>query len=289
MIEKIKRVSNPLTVIAIFACLAEISGTIVLPHVAESLQSIFLWFVILFPVFLVGLFFATLNWNHRVLYAPTDFRDDKSFLQTLRQLTPQEQIQRLQEDIGQSTPPPSRSPDDTAPPSQVVPKQPPEARRIPSPHGSRMEIIACGMQAEDLVLKELQMELGLPISRDMGIDGAPGLQFDALAVDRDSMTLTAIEVKYFRTVYFPHDRIQRVLHMGDAFAKKVMEHGHKARFILAIVTDVEEKTHGNIEYRMSQLAKQAQFPPDIRLFRFAELRSKYGLDENANQSMEATK
>lgn len=83
MIERMGRISNPLTIIAIFAALAEIAGTISLGIVDASLQSVFVWFVMLFPVLLVASFFLTLNFNPKVLYAPADFRDDKSFIATV--------------------------------------------------------------------------------------------------------------------------------------------------------------------------------------------------------------
>jgi predicted transcriptional regulator len=83
MIEKINHVSNPLTVIAIFAGLAEVAGTIALVAVDPAIQSIFVWFVMLFPIGLVVLFFATLNFNPRVLYAPSDFKDEENFLTAL--------------------------------------------------------------------------------------------------------------------------------------------------------------------------------------------------------------
>ena len=83
MIEKINRIANPLTIIAIFATLAEIAGTVSLGLVDKSLQSVFVWFVMLFPILLVAVFFVTLNFNPKVLYAPGDFRDDKSFIATV--------------------------------------------------------------------------------------------------------------------------------------------------------------------------------------------------------------
>ncbi len=80
MIENLKAVQNPLTVIAIFAGLSEIASTAALAAVDKDLQHIFVWFVMAFPVLLVGLFFLTLNFNPRVLYAPSDFRSDDNFL-----------------------------------------------------------------------------------------------------------------------------------------------------------------------------------------------------------------
>jgi hypothetical protein len=83
MLEKFRAVSNPLTIIALFAGLAEIAGTVALATVNKELQPIFVWFVMGFPVLLVVLFFATLNFNPKVLYAPSDFRDEENFLNTL--------------------------------------------------------------------------------------------------------------------------------------------------------------------------------------------------------------
>jgi hypothetical protein len=63
MIEKIKQVTNPLTVIAIFAALAEIAGTVALAAVDKEFQGIFIWYVMLFPILLVVLFFITLKFQ----------------------------------------------------------------------------------------------------------------------------------------------------------------------------------------------------------------------------------
>src|SRR5712692_6448993 len=80
MIEKVKAVNNPLTIIAIFAALAEIAGTAALAAIDKSLQGTFVWFVMGFPVLLVVAFFATLNFNPKVLYAPSDFKNEENFL-----------------------------------------------------------------------------------------------------------------------------------------------------------------------------------------------------------------
>lgn len=74
-------VKNPLSVIALFASIAETSGVAILPFVESENQVLFIWFLMLFPFALIILFFATLNYNHKVLYAPSDYKNDKSFLE----------------------------------------------------------------------------------------------------------------------------------------------------------------------------------------------------------------
>lgn len=83
MAEKSISVNNPLTVVGIFAALAEVAGTIALGTVDKAIQATFVWFVMGFPVLLLVFFFLTLNFNPKVLYAPSDFRDERYFLSTL--------------------------------------------------------------------------------------------------------------------------------------------------------------------------------------------------------------
>ena len=75
-----RRVGNPLTMIGIFASIAEGAGAAVLPLIDQSLHATFIWFLIGFPTLLVILFFITLNINHLSLYAPGDYRNDMAFI-----------------------------------------------------------------------------------------------------------------------------------------------------------------------------------------------------------------
>lgn len=99
MIEKIRGVSNPLTVIAMFAALTELGGTFVLPNLSGNNQMIYMWFLIVFPISLVVLFFLTLNFNHRVLYSPSDFRNDQSFLDATKKSTIQNNTWDIQRHV----------------------------------------------------------------------------------------------------------------------------------------------------------------------------------------------
>ncbi|MCM3292385.1 hypothetical protein M3661_19885 [Paenibacillus sp. MER 180] len=78
------KVQNPLTIIAIFAGIAEIAGTAVLLGLPLEIQKTFVWFVMLFPFVLVGLFFIVLLFKHGVLYAPSDFTDESNFIGILK-------------------------------------------------------------------------------------------------------------------------------------------------------------------------------------------------------------
>jgi len=78
-----KRITNPMTVIAIFATLSETSAAISLPFLDNKEREVYIWFLISFPFYLLFLFFITLNFNYRSLYAPSDFEKGKHFIKVM--------------------------------------------------------------------------------------------------------------------------------------------------------------------------------------------------------------
>lgn len=74
-----KTIKNPLTVVGVFSGLAEIAGTTVLPLLSSALQSVFIWYVMVFPVVLIIFFFLTWNFNPAVLYPPGEYKDQKDY------------------------------------------------------------------------------------------------------------------------------------------------------------------------------------------------------------------
>jgi hypothetical protein len=103
MIEKIGKVSNPLTIVAIFAAITEVSGSVVLPFLQAQNQATYLWFLMIFPGVLLLLFFATLNFNRQVLYAPSDYRDESNFFRNspFSPVTSSEKQEKLDREVSE--------------------------------------------------------------------------------------------------------------------------------------------------------------------------------------------
>ena len=70
---------NPLGIIAIFASLAEIFGTVVLKFLPLEIQRIFVWHVMLFPTILIFFFFYILYKKPLHFYSPDYYKDEKIF------------------------------------------------------------------------------------------------------------------------------------------------------------------------------------------------------------------
>lgn len=83
-----KKITNPISVIAIFAFISETSAAVSLPFLDNDEREIYIWFLISFPFYLLFLFFITLNFNYRSLYAPSDFDNDKNFLKAFKDEAP---------------------------------------------------------------------------------------------------------------------------------------------------------------------------------------------------------
>ncbi|UQS92401.1 hypothetical protein M5C90_15105 [Pseudomonas chlororaphis subsp. piscium] len=101
MPKDVGHIKNPLTVISIFAGIAEISGTVILPFIEVQNQATYIWFLMLFPPFLVGIFFATLNWNHKALYAPSDYQNEDNFLNPIGKATKIESFVKLEDEVNE--------------------------------------------------------------------------------------------------------------------------------------------------------------------------------------------
>ncbi|QVK34048.1 hypothetical protein [Pseudomonas syringae] len=102
MTEHASHIKNPLTVISRFAAIAEVSGSIVLPLVESETQAVFIWFLMLFPVLIVALFFATLNFNHKKLYAPSDYKNENHFMALFGTVSVAERKEKLEEEVDES-------------------------------------------------------------------------------------------------------------------------------------------------------------------------------------------
>ncbi len=74
------KISNPLTIIAVFAGVAEALATVSLINLSPDIQKIFVYFVMFFPTLIVLLFFLVLFFKNQVLYAPSDFKDENNYL-----------------------------------------------------------------------------------------------------------------------------------------------------------------------------------------------------------------
>jgi len=278
MSNKISTVKNPLTVIAIFAGTAEISGTAILPLLEVESQQIYIWFLMLFPFLLIVFFFLTLNWNHKVLYAPSDFTNEDNFVNILKKPSIQETLTKIENDLKDSeeetnekklTKNTDKTEENTKSEATTKADRDKDAELVRNINRQRMQE---AQMAELFVLNKLEKELDVPIQRDMMLKvGRSQVIFDGVA--QVGTKLTCIEIKYMRNRNSLNSSMwENLIHRFEALYHSLSDNQKKSfSVIFAIVTDedlMEIKEH--IEKRMERLS----FPVDIRVYNFDSLRNE---------------
>lgn len=78
-----KGIKNPLVLIAVFAGISEVAMAVTLVQLPEKIQSVFVWFVMLFPIILVLGFFFVLYKRPAVLFSPSDYKNEEMYLSSI--------------------------------------------------------------------------------------------------------------------------------------------------------------------------------------------------------------
>lgn len=277
MKNKISTVKNPLTVIAIFAGTAEISGTAILPLLEAQSQQTYIWFLMLFPLILIVFFFLTLNWNHKVLYAPSDFTNEDNFVNILKKPSIQETIINIKEGLEEGCdendePETEKNTKKNSTRNSTIStkeKRNNDATFVRDIQRQRMQE---AQLAELLVLNKLEQELKSPIQREMMMK-IGNTQFIFDGVVQIGSSLTGIEVKYMRRKntlnssmwHNMTDRFERLYHSLSDSQKKSFS------IIFAVITDENaDDIKPLLEKRMSDLS----FPVQIRVYDFDQLRNE---------------
>ena len=194
-------VRNPLSLIAIFAGLAEVSAAAAFPHIEPTVQSTFVWFVMLFPTYLVSIFFLTLWRRPYILFGPSDFRTDEGWLSLYPGLT-----------VGKKPAPGDRkyledeSIDDAASdPNDSIGSEPSSVDEINATRRAK------AYYNEQVVLQAFQNSYGERFRMNVALYGSD-VVFDGIVQHNESFEL--IEVLYLSRSYASASRLRRLYRMA---------------------------------------------------------------------------
>ena len=235
-----KKISNPLPIIALFAMIAEASGTIVLPFLSIELQRIYIWFLIGFPILLLLLFFLILWKKHHVLYGPEDYNTDESFLKlTGIEVTKntdyqnEKIIQNYFDNEGKSESNLEKANIDIV--SEAAPKL---------PYGEKIK--ANYWIAEDLMQKKLSLRYGNAFNPEIEFKGT-NFQYRADGFFENEEEVKIFEIKYFDNVTKPLNGIGRNYKAFTDFKENVKTKTKKMiTFTVIIVSLLDEKDIGKM-------------------------------------------
>ncbi len=265
-----------------FAALAEVSGTIVLPLLEKETQAVFVWFLILFPCILVGSFFGTLLFKHHVLYAPSDYKDEKFFFDLFSPADKKDIIKKLNSESEADYP--LALPDDpdleqsdapnfgggvrnaggavvdipTADPPALPPKTEPSTSPSRPPADVAFTYGASARRVEELVISKIEESLGIPLRREVSPSGMPGTVFDA--VGEASGRSVIVEVRYTRIGHVQTPQVESLLLKVEKFWTRLPEN-IQAGFQLIYVVVVDGASQVRIDMMRKTFLRHARYYP----------------------------
>ncbi|WP_159761407.1 hypothetical protein [Sphingomonas sp. 8AM] len=289
MIEKVGHIKNPLTVIAMFAGIAEVSGTVILPFLDKPVQATFVWFLMLFPLVLVCSFFGTLLTKHHVLYAPSDFKDESLFRDTFQPASIRLRAEKLAEEVNAELEPATvalaeiAASDDSlqavsvdvsdleSGPSLLV-----QVKKASTGRGfgaSRTRAYAQSIIADSVAIGELSAEYGVAFIRDVAPKEVPTISFDAVAQVGEKKLV--VEVLYTGKSISASSVKSRLMHFQKYYINLSRKDREKTNFILAVVSDRDNPALRNVcnrlveqeagHYSFGVLTRFFVMPPEVSL------------------------
>lgn len=279
MLDKIGHIKNPLTVIAMFAATAEVSGAIVLPFIAPENQATYISFLMFFPVLLVLIFFATLNFNHKALYAPSDWKDESNFFRRFSQATEEEAQRKLNDEVAaaEATTNSSAAEGQRNSPGEQQTNQreallePPRA----DPTQLNRERVERYSAAEKAAIAKLATDLSLPFERNVVFHPTRSRRviFDAVAIEQEK--IIAVEVKMILSDFPTRSSSDRMLLEAEKVAKSIKDSGRE--FVLHYVAVLDNATidGSKVESRLRQHLNEYELNIKLHIFTAEELGGQF--------------
>lgn len=257
--EKLSR--NPLGVIALFIVLVYAIAALIVGKtgLTEAERRPLIYFLVGFPPIVLLAFYRLVADHHTKLYAPRDYHDGDGFF---RALTPEEQRQRLEEEV------------------KEVAEQGPAPVSGAALVGSSLH--ETYLLVETLVLRELESELRKPIMRHVAIGpdrGVDGMFF------RDGQPVV-VEVKLVRSSHWKLV-LDRVLSWADVLRTSTTP--EPAFLFVFVVQDLTETERQEALLGISRAISAKGIAAEARVLDLAALTAKYGVAALAsNKALQLT-
>lgn len=278
-------VKNPLGIVALFISLIYSIANLLLGATASTLtpdeRKPLIIFIVFFPVLVLGVFYYLVSRHHGKLYAPGDYKEDKSFLRTL---SVEERQQKLELEISEQAPL-EQAPQENAPVPETEKHEPTaegsvaaDAEKtvpdiiyeLPRARAYRPAEVIMSLSREEYRLVEsigvtmLEKELG-SAERDVAIADS-GISFDAAWRHSDGFTFG--EVKTLKNPVRISTVLERVLY-GAVIAQNILK--TKVRLVVVVVYYFEPSELPPIESAWRKKVAQCPVPVDLRFIPRSEL------------------
>ncbi|EGQ8093210.1 hypothetical protein OC523_007460 [Vibrio vulnificus] len=261
---------NPLGIIALFISLIYGFASLLLSVSAEKLTENERWpiiiFIVVFPVLVLMAFYRLVTNHHGKLYAPADFKDDKSFLVTL---SAEEQERKLEKEVNETL---GEAIEDIVeekivPPTKNQKRNTKNISESVSKKQEHMKFRNDLKEVEEVVINEIGKELNAEMRRNVGV-GSTGASFDAIAISNSQELPIFIEVKALKSSSTSTAMLERVLYNAVIAEKYFMSN---SKLILTVVYYFEKDRLPSVKDAWEHMIKQSPANVELRFIARNEL------------------
>ena len=246
---------SPLGIIALFISLIYGFACLVLSTASTNLESneriLLIWFLILFPIIILISFLFLVTKHHRKLYGPSDFKDEKIFLETI-------DIKTQKKVLIESTDLKSKERQD-------------DNYSLPKSERLKQYLIA-----ENLTLRVIEKEYNSPIRRNVKFKGHKNT-FDGI-IEKDRIII-GIEIKYFDKIDIDYIQpialhYKRILHV---FQRVMYQHYSEYMHLFELII-VMNKSNLEFKKELQKIySKESNFK--LRFLDFDTLKNQFGIND----------
>lgn len=265
-------VKNPIGIIALFISLIYAFANLLLGTTAGTLDHServpLIGFIVLFPVVVLGVFYLLVTRHHGKLYAPGDYKDDKSFLRTLtqeeRELKLEKEAQEVE--VAQKDSQDAQTSEDGRESAQKGHADgQASAHSLPSSAQRTSDIRSELQLVESLAISKFETEFKKNAQRDVGLGGT-NISFDALFDIDDKFTFLEIKmVRHPATFNMMLDRVLYNAVVADRYLNS------NFRLIVALVHEFSPADLSRIESMWRRRTESCPAAVELRLIPRSEL------------------
>ena len=227
---------NPLGIIALFISLIYGFACLVLGISAEKLETSekipLIWFLVFFPIVVLAAFVYLVVFHHKKLYSPSDFREDRSFLETINK------NQKIIDEFNETEDEPTKKISSLEDNENISKKS--NNNILKKPESIEFNDFKNKyMQIEEIVIEKIKTIYCSTVKRNVRIKGLPRAEFDGVIIKEDEVIF--IEIKYVKSMTISSHTIESLKSMTnqliDYSQKGYIE--RKITFLIYIVFEIE--------------------------------------------------
>lgn len=265
---------NPLGIIGLFISLIYGFACLVLSTSIANLQSAnerlpLIWFIIIFPLIILGAFIYLVVNHHEKLYAPSDFRNDDAFIETMtgkRIKEKQEKEAEILRSAEDSNANDQHSAEDDLEADPILY----EEKTIDLEEDKHLEKRIANV--EKWAIKDLELEYNIQFKTNQRIlVNSVKLELDAYA--SDSKKVLIAEVKYWQS----HKTIKPLMITIQQFARQV-ERFNRAfgnKEVTLVFVLVFDQLNESISTQMQSFISELDQNVVLRIKEYSELKKDY--------------